>query len=70
MLSLDKIYQASFILKKVLHSTELVYAPKLVPGCELYIKPENLLLDKDMNIKISDFGLSAFVGNDTYGISG
>ena len=40
MLSLDKIYQASFILKKVLHSTELVYAPKLVPGCELYIKPE------------------------------
>lgn len=37
--------------------------------CHRDIKPENLLLDKDNNIKISDFGLSAFVGGDTYGFS-
>ena len=36
--------------------------------CHRDIKPENLLLDKDMHIKISDFGLSAYIGEDAYGI--
>ena len=58
MLSLDKIYQASFILKKVLHSTELVYAPKLVPGCELYNKPENLQVTGSFKVRGAYYKMS------------
>ncbi len=58
MLSLDKVYQASFILKKVLHSTELVYAPKLAPGCELYIKPENLQVTGSFKVRGAYYKMS------------
>jgi threonine dehydratase len=58
MLSLDKIYQASFILKKVLHATDLVAAPKLVPGCELYLKPENLQVTGSFKVRGAYYKMS------------
>ena len=58
MFSLDKVYQASFILKKVLHPTELVAAPKLVPGCELYLKPENLQVTGSFKVRGAYYKMS------------
>ena len=58
MLSLDKIYQASFILKKVLHRTELVKASKLVPGCDLYLKPENLQVTGSFKVRGAYYKMS------------
>ena len=42
MLTLDKIYHASFVLKDVVRKTSLVKANRIVTACELYLKPENL----------------------------
>ena len=42
MLTLDKIYHAAFVLKKVARKTDLIRATKLPKQCELYLKTENL----------------------------
>ena len=42
MLTLDKIYHAAFVLKDVARKTDLIEAPKLSKGCQLYLKTENL----------------------------
>ena len=38
MLTLDKIYHAKFVLKKVARKTDLIAAPRLCPGTDLYSK--------------------------------
>ena len=42
MLTLDKIYHAEKILKGVVRTTDMLYAPTLCTGVELYLKAENL----------------------------
>ena len=42
MLTLDKIYQASHVLRSVIRKTDLIQAPKLCPDCNLFLKTENL----------------------------
>ncbi len=42
MLTLDKFYLAGHVLKDVVRKTDLIFAPGLAPGCELYLKTENL----------------------------
>ena len=42
MLTLDKIYQAAFILKSVARRTDLLSAPRLNPDAGIYLKTENL----------------------------
>ena len=42
MLTLDTVYQASFILKEVARKTDLIRAPKLFSNAEVYLKTENL----------------------------
>lgn len=44
MLTLDKIYQASYVLKEVIRHTDLIYAPQINPDSQIYLKPENLQL--------------------------
>ncbi|MCL2446431.1 MAG: threonine ammonia-lyase [Oscillospiraceae bacterium] len=42
MLTYNKIQKAASVLKQVLRPTDMVWAPRLVPGCEqLYLKAEN-----------------------------
>ena len=37
MLTLDKIYHASYVLKDVIRNTELVKASKIRTDCEVYL---------------------------------
>ena len=42
MLTLDSIYSAGNLLRGVVRRTDLVHAPRLCPGVDLYLKTENL----------------------------
>lgn len=42
MLTLDKIYHARYVLKDVARKTDLILAPKIKPGTNVYLKTENL----------------------------
>ncbi len=42
MLTLDKIFQASVVLKDIVRSTSIVSTAGITENCELYLKPENL----------------------------
>ncbi len=42
MVGLDKIYHAAHVLKHVARRTDLIAAPTLVPGLDIYLKTENL----------------------------
>ena len=42
MLTIDKVYQARDVLKDVARKTDVIYAPKLKAGLDLYLKTENL----------------------------
>lgn len=58
MLTLDKIYQASYVLKDVIRPTALVKAPELRPGCSIYLKPENLQVTGSFKVRGSGFMIS------------
>ena len=42
MLTLDKVFNASVVLRDIICETSLVKAAGIAPECELYLKPENL----------------------------
>lgn len=42
MLTIDKIFQASTVLKDIIRPTPLAKAYGIAPNCSLYLKPENL----------------------------
>ena len=51
MLTLDKIYQAAFTLKNVARRTDLLHAPNLIGGAELYLKSENLQVTGSFKVR-------------------
>ena len=51
MLTLDKIYHASFVLKSVVRRTDLIKAPKLNPDGEIYLKTENLQITGSFKVR-------------------
>lgn len=58
MLTLDKIYHASHVLKNVVRETKLVEAPKIDPECEVYLKPECLQLTGSFKLRGSGYMIS------------
>ena len=42
MVTIDKIFQASMVLKNIIRPTPLAKAYGIAPDCNLYLKPENL----------------------------
>lgn len=58
MLTLDRIYHASYILKNVIRRTDLINAPKINPGSKIFLKPENLQLTGSFKIRGSYYKIS------------
>ncbi|MBQ8824685.1 MAG: pyridoxal-phosphate dependent enzyme, partial [Ruminococcus sp.] len=58
MLTLDKIYQASHVLKSVIRKTDLIYAPKIDPESEVYLKTENLQVTGSFKVRGAYFMMS------------
>lgn len=58
MLTLDKIYHASYVLKDVIRRTDLIYAPKINQKANIYLKPENLQLTGSFKIRGSYYKMS------------
>ena len=58
MLTLDRIYHASYTLKDVIRRTDLISAPKINPASRIYLKPENLQLTGSFKIRGSYYKIS------------
>ena len=58
MLTLDKVYHASYILKEVIRRTDLIPAPALNPEAEIYLKPENLQVTGSFKIRGAYYKMS------------
>ena len=58
MLTLDNIYRASNVLRDVVRKTDIVYAPKLKPGVDIYLKTENLQITGSFKIRGSYYKMS------------
>ena len=57
-LSLDKVYQAAFVLKEVARKTDLIMAQKLSPDRPLYLKTENLQLTGSFKLRGAYYKIS------------
>lgn len=51
MLTIDNVYRASHALKGVARKTDVLYAPKLCAGAELYLKTENLQITGSFKVR-------------------
>lgn len=58
MLTLDRIYQASYALKNVIRRTDLINAPHINPESNIYLKPENLQVTGSFKVRGACFKIS------------
>lgn len=60
MLTLDKVYHASYVLKDVARETDIIHSPTLskASGCELYLKTENLQLTGSFKLRGAYYKIS------------
>lgn len=57
-LTLDNVYKANYVLKNVVRQTDVLYAPKLKPGTELYLKTENLQVTGSFKVRGAYYKMS------------
>jgi threonine dehydratase len=58
MLTLDKVYHASYVLKNVIRPTDLIYAPNINPDCQVYLKTENLQVTGSFKVRGAYYRIS------------
>ncbi|MDO4459665.1 MAG: threonine ammonia-lyase [Clostridia bacterium] len=58
MLTLDKIFNASVVLKDILRETKLVKANGIAPDCDLWFKPENLQITGSFKVRGSGYKIA------------
>lgn len=58
MLTLDNVYRAGNVLRDAVRKTDVVYAPKLKPGADLYLKTENLQITGSFKIRGAYYKMS------------
>lgn len=58
MVTLDKIYHASHILKEVIRPTELIRSTRITDSCKLYLKTENLQVTGSFKVRGAYYKIS------------
>ncbi|MDE7348562.1 MAG: threonine ammonia-lyase [Clostridia bacterium] len=58
MLTLDKVYHASQVLKEAIRETDIIYAPKIKQGAEVYLKTENLQVTGSFKVRGAYYKIS------------
>lgn len=58
MLTLDKIYHASYVLKNIIRKTDLIFAPSINPRSEIFIKTENLQVTGSFKVRGAYYKIS------------
>ena len=58
MLTLDKVYHASYVLKNVIRMTDLIHAPNINPSGKVYLKTENLQVTGSFKVRGSYYKIS------------
>lgn len=58
MLTLDKIYHAKYVLKKVIRETDLIHAPNINPDANVYLKTENLQITGSFKVRGAYYKIS------------
>jgi len=58
MLTIDNVYRAYNVLKTVAKKTDVIYAPTLCPGTELYLKTENLQVTGSFKVRGAYYKMS------------
>ncbi len=58
MITLDRVYKASNVLKEVVRETDMIAAPKLSSSANIYLKTENLQVTGSFKIRGSYFKIS------------
>lgn len=51
MLTLDKVYHASFVLKNMIRRTDMIMAPNINPESEIHLKTENLQVTGSFKVR-------------------
>lgn len=58
MLTLDKVYNAAFSMKKAIRQTDLIHAPNLSDSGEIYLKTENLQVTGSFKVRGAYYKIS------------
>ena len=58
MVTIDKIFHASVVLKNIIRPTPLVKTAGIAPQCDLYLKPENLQYTGSFKLRGSGYKIS------------
>ena len=58
MLSLDRVYKASEVLKEIIRDTDMIKAPKINPSADVFLKTENLQVTGSFKVRGSYFKIS------------
>ena len=57
-LTLDNVYKANYVLKNVVRETDVLNAPKLKNGVDLYLKTENLQITGSFKVRGAYYKMS------------
>ena len=64
MLTIDNVYRASNALKGVIRKTDVIYAPKLCNGVNLYLKTENLQITGSFKVRGAYYKMSRLTAEE------
>ena len=64
MLTLDNVYRAGYVLKEVVRKTDVIFAHKLVPGADIFLKTENLQVTGSFKVRGAYYKMSKLTAEE------